>query len=148
MALKLVKNTPETAISKKAAIMKWLGPCASVACLIHCFLLSAILLIAPTFYHELHVANLHQLELAFWAIALLAGLYTLKHASVNGKLIGIFALISIPGIVGYSLHNEEMVHGTLIAMAIYQFSLVLYQHIRSRRLNELECCHNHEHSEA
>ncbi len=143
MALKLVKTTPHKATKSKLHTL--IGPCASMACLVHCFLLSAILLVAPGFYHKLNLESFHHLELAFWTMALLLGLYTLKHASVSPRLRGLFALIALPGLVAYSMDQEELMHGVLISMAIYQFSLVLYQHLKSRRAKELECCHNHEH---
>jgi len=147
MALELVKNTPIKQ-SKKTRIAKWLGPCASMACLVHCFLLSAVLLIAPGFYHGLHLEHFHHLELAFWTVALLLGLYTLKNASVSFKLRALFVGIALPGLYAYILHREELLHGVLISMAIYQFSLVLYQHIKTKKLDDLECCHHHEHTEA
>lgn len=124
----------------KTGWKKWVGPCASIACLVHCFALPVFLLLAPPFVHTLSSSWIHQAEWGFWAVALLLGLYTLKHSSVPRWALAVFTILSLGSPYALLNHNHNLAHLVLMFMASYQFLWVVGQHLKAKRASELECC--------
>jgi len=121
---------------------RWLGACASFLCLIHCFSIPFILLIAPGIFRVVPFQFLHELELIFWIVALDLGLYSMKDASVSlGWRRAFFALaVLVPPTIYFG--KPALTQSLLAAMALMQFVLVLWSHRRQSK-QELECCHDH-----
>lgn len=120
---------------------KWLGPCVSFLCLIHCFSLPFILLLAPSLFHFVPFQFVHDLEVIFWILALDLGVYSMKQAAVSLRWQRIFVSISLlvpPTIITGSYRLTQVL---LALMAVMQFVLVFWKH-RSPQ-DEPECCNDH-----
>lgn len=130
--------------ARKAKWKSWIGPCASIACLIHCFALPFVLLAVPPFVHTLSASWIHQMEWVFWAVAFVLGLYTMKHASAPRWSLALFAVIAMGSPIALIQHNHDLAHLALMLMASYQFIWVVRQHLNAKYATDIECCdHNH-----
>ncbi len=131
---------------QKPGWQKWLGPCASLVCLVHCFSLPFVLLMAPGLLQVIPYQFLHELELVFWILAVELGVFTLVKASVPLGWIRLFAALSLVAPLGTFLYQPLVTHLTFIAMALLQFVLVFVVHARAHGAQEAPlCCEGHEH---
>jgi hypothetical protein len=129
------------------AWQKWLGPCASLLCLVHCFTLPLILLLAPGVLHVIPYQFLHELELVFWILAVELGVFTLAKASVSWSWIRGFVLLSLVAPLGTFLMQPLVTHATFVVMALLQFALVFLVHVRAHSEESLPlCCEGHDHA--
>jgi|GEM_PF-6465772 len=126
---------------------KWLGPCASLVCLVHCFSLPFVLLLMPGLLHVLPYQFLHDLELIFWVLAIELGIFTLVKASVPLAWQRVFVGMSLLAPIGTLFYLPTLTHLTFVGMALLQFALVFLVHARARAVEEAPlCCEGHEHA--
>jgi hypothetical protein len=131
---------------QRPAWQKWLGPCASLVCLVHCFSLPFILLMAPGLLQVIPYQFLHELELVFWILAVELGVFTLAKASVPQGWMRLFVGLSLVAPVGTFLYQPLVTHLTFVSMALLQFVLVFVVHARAQGAKEAPlCCEGHEH---
>ncbi len=121
-----------------------MGPCASVLCVVHCFSLPLLLLLAPGVFHVVPYQFLHELEIVFWILAVELGFYTLTQASISPFWRKIFVALSLLAPVGMLLGSPNFTHAVFIAMALMQFTLVILSHLHRNRPVP-QCCEGHEH---
>ncbi|MEO5668457.1 MAG: hypothetical protein ABIR96_10385 [Bdellovibrionota bacterium] len=128
------------------AWQKWLGPCASLLCLVHCFSLPFILLLAPGLLQIVPYNFLHDFELVFWILAVELGIFTLAKAAVPVAWQRAFVVLSILAPIGTFMYSPLVTHLTFVAMAVVQFTLVFIVHARAHGgENAPVCCEGHEH---
>jgi hypothetical protein len=136
----LAHRLPARAPSRKTK-SRWLGPCASVICLIHCFSIPFILLLAPSVFHFVPFQFLHELELIFWVVALDLGIYSMKQAAVPlrwQRAFVVLALLVPPTVITGPYYLTQAL---LASMALMQFVLVFMIHRDPQE--DPECCHDH-----
>lgn len=125
---------------------RWAGPCASLVCLVHCFTLPFILLMAPGILHVIPYQFLHELELVFWILAVELGIFTLNKASVPPSSQRSFIALAAIAPIGIFGGSTLVTHTTFALMALTQFALVFIVHARAHRPEEAPiCCEGHEH---
>lgn len=106
--------------------LEWLGPCASALCLVHCFGMAALSVLAPGFLEIL--PHSEWVEGIIFAVALMSGTLTLIRTQIRGVVKLIFVFFGAVGLAGLSLHLHSLLHISLIGMAFLQLFILLKLH--------------------
>jgi hypothetical protein len=122
----------------------WLGPCASLLCLIHCFSLPILVIFIPTAHRFLGPKMAHDLHFIFWTISALVGYKVLDQVRAALWTRILFVSITVLAVAFLVIEQERMFHAFLLTMAVFQLGAVLVKH-RNRQLHP-PCC-EHEHCE-
>ncbi len=129
----------------KTKIPHWLGPCASVLCLIHCFSLPVLIVLLPGVSHLLNEEIAHKLDYFFWITASGLGAMVLYQIRARPFVKLVFGLLAIFSFVVLLAHLESVFHVSLMGLAVIQLMATVYKH-RSDRVQPPCCEHEHESS--
>lgn len=134
-------SSSSSTASKSWMNSRWLGPCASFICFIHCFSLPFVLLFAPSLIRLVPYQFLHDIELIFWIVALDLGLFSMRKASVDLKWQRLFFGVACLAPFAIFMGKVYATQFILGSMALIQFVLVYWSH-RNQKVTP-ECCHDH-----
>lgn len=125
-------------ILSKITVPYWLGPCASVLCLIHCFSLPILIIMVPGLSNYMGSELSHHLDFLFLAISAVVGFKVLDQISAASWIRLVFVVTSLLGLVFLLIERHDLFHVFLVLMAIFQLAATIHKH-RNRRMHP-PCC--------
>jgi MerC mercury resistance protein len=130
-------SVTETASTKtRTSWTRWIGPCASFLCLIHCFGFAVIAILAPGILKLL--PHSEWIELSVLALSASTGFIALRGIKTSTRLVRLFLGLAVLATIGLASDQHEIYHSALTVMALLQITLIVRAH--STRKATPPCC--------